>query len=236
MMQILCTINMRGGSKSIPNKNMKLLNGKPLMAYTIEQARQSGLFEHIVVSTDSEAIAEMARSLGAESWFLRPAELATDTAGKVPAIRHAMLEAEKHFGITVDVLVDLDVTSPLRKVTDIQKAFEYFIHEDANILITTTPARKSPYFNMVEVRNGRVVLVKSLANSILRRQDSPQVFDINASIYIWKRDHLLRHNSLFDKKTVHYIMPEERSIDIDTELDFEFVSFLLANKDREKTV
>ena len=91
----LCTINMRGGSKGVPNKNLRLLHGKPLMAYTIEQALESNLFDHVVVSTDSDKIVKTAKSCGAETWFFRPAELATDGAPKLPAIRHALLEAEK---------------------------------------------------------------------------------------------------------------------------------------------
>ena len=105
---------MRGGSKGLSNKNLKELHGKPLMAYTIEQALQSKLFEHVVVSTDSKDIAEVAKLYGAESWFLRPSELATDEAPKLPAIRHAFMESEKHYGHQFDTLVDLDVTSPLR--------------------------------------------------------------------------------------------------------------------------
>ncbi|MBT6051301.1 MAG: acylneuraminate cytidylyltransferase family protein, partial [Candidatus Scalindua sp.] len=104
---------MRGGSKGVPNKNLRELHGKPLMAYTIAQAKESGLFRHIVVSTDSEEIAESARNLGAEAWFLRPPDLATDEAPKLPVIRHAFLESESHYGQQFDVLVDLDVTSPL---------------------------------------------------------------------------------------------------------------------------
>ena len=114
-MKILCTICMRGGSKGVPNKNLRLLKGKPLMAYTIEKAIKSELFEHIIVSTDSEQIAKTALSLGAESWFLRPAHLATDSSAKLPAIRHAFLESEKRFKENYDILFDLDATSPLRK-------------------------------------------------------------------------------------------------------------------------
>lgn len=224
--QILCTVCMRGGSKGVSGKNLRNLHGKPLMAYTIEQAQESGLFDHIVVSTDSEKIAETARSYGAKAWFLRPAELATDEAAKLPAIRHAFMEAEKHYGHQFYVLVDLDATSPLRKVEDIKAAYHQFLDEDADILITASPCRKNPYFNMVEIENGRVQLVKHLINPLVRRQDAPQVYDMNASIYIWKRDVLLNCNTLFTDKTSLYVMPEERSVDIDTELDWKFVEFM----------
>ena len=159
-MKNLCTIGMRGESKGVPNKNLRILHGKPLMAYTIEQANESGLFDHVVVSTDSKKLADIAKFYGAEAWFLRPAELATDEAPKLPAIRHAFLESEKHYGHIFDVLVDLDVTSPLRKVDDITGAYKHFKDENADILITACPARKNPYFNMVELINGNVNLVK----------------------------------------------------------------------------
>lgn len=226
-MKNLCTIGMRGGSKGVPNKNLRELHGKPLMAYTIEQALKSELFEHVVVSTDSEIIAEIAKTFGAETWFLRPAELATDEAPKLPVIRHAFLESEKHFGHQFDVLVDLDVTSPLRKVEDITGAYQQFIDEDADILITASPARKNPYFNMIEIINGRIQKVKKLDKAPVRRQDAPEVYDMNASLYIWKREALLENDTLFIDKTSLYVMLEERSVDIDTELDWDFVEYLI---------
>ncbi|MDP6729403.1 MAG: acylneuraminate cytidylyltransferase family protein [SAR324 cluster bacterium] len=226
-MNNLCTICMRDGSKGVSNKNLRVLHGKPLMAHTIKQALESGLFEHVVVSTDSDKIAETAKSLGAEVWFLRPADLATDEAPKLPAIRHAFLESEKYYGHQFDVLMDLDVTSPLRSVEDITGAYRQFVEEDAHILITASPARKNPYFNMVEQVNGRVQKVKQLDKSPVRRQDAPEVYDMNASIYIWKRDVLLNCDTLFTERTSLYIMPEERSVDIDTELDWDFVEFMI---------
>jgi CMP-N,N'-diacetyllegionaminic acid synthase len=224
---LLCTIGMRGGSKGVPDKNLRKLSGKPLMAYTIEQALKSKLFEHVVVSTDSEEIAKIARSLGAEAWFLRPSEMATDDVSKLPAIRHAFLESERHYGVEFDVLVDLDVTSPLRLIKDITGAYEQFVSEDADILITANPSRKSPYFNMVENVNGLIQIVKQPDKSIVRRQDAPQVFDMNASIYIWKRGALLGYDTLFTDKTSLFVMPEERSVDIDTEMDWNIVEYII---------
>jgi CMP-N,N'-diacetyllegionaminic acid synthase len=217
---------MRKGSKGVPNKNLRELNGKPLMAYTIEHALQSKLFEYVVVSTDSEVIAETAKTFGAKVWFLRPAELALDETPKLLVIRHAFLESEKYFGRTFDILVDLDVTSPLRKVEDIMGSYQQFIDEDADILITACPAKKNPYFNMVELVNNNVQLVKQLDSFPHFRQNAPQVFDCNASIYIWKRDALLKFDTLFVEKTSLFIMPEERSVDIDTHLDWNFVEFM----------
>jgi len=179
------------------------------------------------VSTDSEEIAKIARSLGAEAWFLRPSEMATDDVSKLPAIRHAFLESERHYGVEFDVLVDLDVTSPLRLIKDITGAYEQFVSEDADILITANPSRKSPYFNMVENVNGLIQIVKQPDKSIVRRQDAPQVFDMNASIYIWKRGALLGYDTLFTDKTSLFVMPEERSVDIDTEMDWNIVEYII---------
>ena len=226
-MKIVCTIGMRGGSKGVTNKNMRLMHGRPLMAYTIRQAQGSKLFQHIVVSTDSEEISEIARSFGAEAWFLRPPEMATDLASKIPAIRHALQESERHYGEEFDVLIDLDVTSPLRLIEDITGAYEQFVNEDADILITASSSRKNPYFNMVENVNGLVQLVKQPGKSIVRRQDAPQVFDMNASIYIWKRKALLECDTLLTDRTSLFVMPEERSVDIDTELDWKIVEYII---------
>ena len=226
-MKNLCTICMREGSKGIPNKNLRELNGQPLMAYTIQQALQSELFNNVVISTDSEKIAETAKSFGAEVWFIRPNKLATDEAQKLATIRHAFQESEKYFGHKFDVLVDLDVTSPLRTIEDITKAYNQFVNEDADILITACPAKKNPYYNMVELKNGRVQLVKKLDKIPNSRQGAPQVFDMNASIYIWSRDFLIKEDSLFSGKLGFYEMPEDRSIDIDSPLDWEIVKMIM---------
>tara|TARA_B100001964_G_scaffold235527_1_gene295762 strand:+ start:24 stop:509 length:486 start_codon:yes stop_codon:yes gene_type:complete len=153
--------------------------------------------------------------------------MATDDVSKLPAIRHAFLESERHYGLKFDVLVDLDVTSPLRLIKDITGAYEQFVREDADILITASPSRKNPYFNMVENVNGLIQIVKQFDKQIERRQDAPQVFDMNASIYIWKRKALLEYDTLFTDKTALFVMPEERSVDIDTELDWNIVEYII---------
>lgn len=230
-MSVLCTICARGGSKGVKNKNIRMMNGRPLIAYTIEQAKTCGIFDHVVISTDSDAIAETAVTYGAEVFFKRDSELASDTAGKVQVIRDAMLKSEAHYGKTYDHHVDLDATSPLRDVNDIRAAYAQFLCDDNDILITAMPARRNPYFNLVEkTADGRVSLSKNLPHGVSRRQDAPKCYDMNASIYIWKREALLECGTLFTDKTGLYVMPEERSIDIDSELDFEFVSYMMRKK------
>lgn len=225
---ILCTICARGGSKGVKNKNIKELHGKPLIAYTIEQARASNLFEHIVISTDSDDIANVAKECGAEVFFKRSAEMASDTAGKLDVIKDTFVRSEEHYNRTFDYLIDLDATAPLRSVEDIINSFNQFKENNNDNLITAMPSRRSPYFNLVEQnKDGKVYLSKKLDSAIVRRQDAPKSYDMNASIYIWKRDVILNENSLFLENTGLYIMPEERSIDIDNELDFKFVEFLM---------
>lgn len=235
MAKVLCTICARGGSKGVKNKNIKELFGKPLIAYTIEQAKGSKLFEHIVISTDSDAIASIAQEYGAEVFFKRSAEMASDTAGKLDVIRDAFIRSEAYYHNTFDTLIDLDATAPLRSIDDIIGSYQQFLDNDNDNLITAMPSRRSPYFNLIEVdASGKVALSKTLSSDIARRQDAPKSYDMNASIYIWKRDTILDENSLFLEKTGLYVMPEERSIDIDTQLDFEFVEFLMRKQNAKK--
>lgn len=229
MSKVLCTICARGGSKGVINKNIKIINGKPLIAYSIEQAKASRLFEHIVVSTDSDEIARVAKECGAEVFFKRDDQLSTDTAGKIGVIKDAFVRSEKYYNQQYDYLVDLDATSPLRSVADIAESFNQFVTNNNSNLITAMPSRRSPYFNLVEVDiNGKVALSKQIEASVVRRQDAPKSYDMNASIYIWTREALLNQRGLFCENTGLYVMPEERSIDIDSELDFKFVEFLMA--------
>ena len=228
MSKILCTICARGGSKGVKNKNIRPINGEPLISYTIKQAEESKLFEHIVISTDSDSIADISKKYGAEVFFKRSDKMASDTAGKLEVIRDAFVRSEKYYNEKFDYLIDLDATAPLRVVDDIVDSFNQFIKNSNDNLITAMPSRRSPYFNLVEVdKNGKVSLSKTLDKTIVRRQDTPKSYDMNASIYIWKRDTILNQDKIFLENTGLYIMPEDRSIDIDTELDYKFVEFLM---------
>ncbi|DAB27736.1 MAG: flagellar modification protein B [Sulfurimonas sp. RIFOXYD12_FULL_33_39] len=234
-MKVLCTICARGGSKGVKNKNIRLINSKPLIAYTIEQAKESKLFEHVVISTDSDEIADISKKYGAEVFFKRDARMASDTAGKLEVIRDAFMRSEEHYKEQFDYLIDLDATAPLRSVKDIIDSFKQFLDNNNDNLITAMPSRRSPYFNLIEQDDtGRIFVSKKLQNSILRRQDSPKTYDMNASIYIWKRDTILHKESVFLEKTGLYVMPEERSIDIDSELDFKFVEFIMGQNSAKR--
>jgi len=231
-MKRLCTICARAGSQGVKNKNVREIARKPLIAHTILQAQASTLFSVITVSSDSQAILDVARQFGVDSLILRPPEMATAFVSKLPAIQHAVKVTEENTKQRFSTIVDLDVTSPLRFVDDICEAVKLLEQTGASNLFSVTPARCSPYFNLVEIdENGVPHLSKSLKQAVVRRQDSPKCYDMNASIYVWQRENLLNQDDLFTDKTKIYIMPEERSIDIDTALDFELVNYLL-NKRR----
>mgnify|MGYP000941386294 CR=1 FL=1 len=230
-MRLLCSICARGGSKGVPNKNIRPIAGKALLAYSVEQALATGMFEAVAFSSDSEAYLEAARAAGAGILVRRPPELASDTAGKLPAIRHCVRSAETELGHTVDIVVDLDCTSPLRLPSDIRACVDLLIETGSGNLITAAPARRSPYFNLVERRpDGGIGLSKSLGAPVLRRQDAPPCYDMNASIYAWRRDALMDRDGIFHPDTALYVMPEERSVDIDSDLDWDVVSMLLQRR------
>jgi CMP-N-acetylneuraminic acid synthetase len=228
-MKILGTICARGGSKGVKNKNIKDLAGKPLIAYTIEYLKKWGKADRIICSTDSEIIADVAKKYGAEIPFMRPKDLAKDTSPKLPVLQHILQFCEQQDNIKYDVIIDLDPTSPLRKQRFLNEALDKFLDSDANNLYSVSKANKNPYFNMIEVdENGYAHLSKN--SNVIRRQDAPNVYEMNASIYIFKRDFLQNTNNVHSDKTIIYEMPDETSVDIDNEIDFKFVEFLLKNE------
>ncbi|MBH5368883.1 acylneuraminate cytidylyltransferase family protein [Bradyrhizobium glycinis] len=230
-MSLVCTICARGGSKGVVGKNARDLLGRPVLAWSIEQARETGLFDAIAFSSDSDALLDAAVKAGADIAVKRPDEMATDTAPKLPAIRHCLEQAIAQMGTTPEIFVDLDVTSPLRLASDITGAVALLRESGARNVITGAPARRSPYFNLVEQRtDGSVGLSKSANPPITRRQDAPRCFDMNASIYVWRVAPFLEHPAVFYPDTRLFEMPEERSIDIDSDLDFALVELLLRQR------
>ncbi|OGH01002.1 MAG: flagellar modification protein B [Candidatus Lambdaproteobacteria bacterium RIFOXYD1_FULL_56_27] len=233
-MKRLCTISARGGSKGVKGKNLKDLAGKPLLAHSIAQAKESGLFELIAVNSDSAEILEAGLAWGADLALKRPPEMATDTAPKLPAIQWGGSEVERLSGLTFDTFVDLDATSPLRLASDIIGSVELLESQGADNVITGAPARRSPYFNLVELGSDGVVrLAKVPERPIVRRQDAPRCFDMNASIYVWNRQSFFHSQGIFLPKTLLFEMPEERSQDIDSDLDFKIVKLLLEARGSE---
>ena len=233
-MNRLCVICARGGSKGVKNKNLRQLAGKPLIHHTIQQAHKSAMFNAIAVSSDSQEILNVAQEANVDYLIERPHELATDSAPKVPVIRHCAEYSEAKAGIRFDTVVDLDVTSPLRNIEDILGAVTLLETSGAPNVVSAMPSRRSPYFNLVELdRKGRVILSKKLGTDIMRRQESPSCYDLNASVFVWSRRGLFAEcNTVLQKETLLFQMPESRSIDIDTELDFKIVEFLMTENFR----
>lgn len=230
-MKRLCTICARGGSKGVPGKNLRELLGRPLIAYTIEQAKRSAMFEAIAVSSDSDQILQVARKSGADILVSRPAGLATESAPKLPAIRHCVETAERELGRQFPVFADLDVTSPLRLPEDIAGAVRLLEERGVSSVITGSPARRSPYFNLVELdERGFARLSKVPDRPIDRRQDAPRCYDMNAAIYVWRRAAFFRDPAVFYPDTLLFEMPPDRSIDIDSPLDFETVRMLMSQR------
>lgn len=230
----IITICARGGSLGVPGKNIRPLLGKPLIGWTIEQAIASGVAERVFVSTDDHEIAAVARQFGAEVPFLRPPELATSTAAKLPVIQHLVSHVERHLlpvGASLNAVIDLDPTSPLRDLADIHACFN-LIEADAStdIVITGYESDKNPYFNMVEQKaSGYFARVCAPASEVFGRQQAPKVYAMNASIYAWRRAALT--SSLWSTPRIRlHAMPRERSIDIDTPIDFELVELLMKRK------
>jgi CMP-N,N'-diacetyllegionaminic acid synthase len=231
MVSILVTVCARGGSKGLPNKNLRPLLGRPLLVHTIEQALAWGR-GRVVCSTDSDEIAQVARDAGAEVPFLRPPDLATDTAGKVPVIRHALAECEKD-GARYEMVVDLDVTAPVRAVSDIEACVDAFRRSRPEVLFTVTRARKNPYFNMVERQpDGTLSVAKPLAGAVLRRQDAPQVYDINGCVYVYDAVALAAqaYPGVLQARFDVHEMAEDSAYDIDTAVDAVIVEALLRRR------
>ena len=231
MRKRLCTICARGGSRGVPNKNIRLLAGKPLIVHTIEAAFAAGIFDQIVVSSDSAEILEVARKAGVDLIVKRPDSLASDTAGKLDAIIHAVHQAEWENKTQYDTIVDLDATAPLRLPADVVNAVEMLEKYNIKNVTSVCFARRNPYFNIVEHNEkGQVELCKTLKNPLLRRQDAPEVYDQNASIYVWEREAILFNPMDFYDDTKLLVMPEARSIDIDSAFDWFLVEQIMKSK------
>ena len=235
-MKRLCIVCARGGSKGVPNKNIRPFAGKPLIAHTLGQSILTRLFDEVAVSSDSEEILDVARRHGATRLVRRPAELATDHADKMPAIVHCVRQVERETGVAFDTLVDLDATAPLRFPEDIAAAVDRLETTGAPNLFSVCAAQRSPYYNMVERdQEGRVRIVKSPEKPLVRRQDAPPCYDMNASIYVWRRDAFSAPgDGLFFAGTEFYVMPAERSVDIDSEFDFAIAEFLFSRAGQAK--
>lgn len=230
---VLCVIGARGGSQGVPGKNIRPLQGKPVIAWAIKKALEVPGIDRVFVSTDSEQIAKVARAAGAEP-FMRPAALASSDSGKFQVWQHALEACEQVHGVSYDLYVDIDCTNPLIQVGDIAGTLERFRTlqregHNPDAVFTVSEARRNPYFNLVEP-NGEGVLrmSKSLGEgTVLARQRAPSVFEHVAGTYVLAPGYIKTANHLLDGRAFGYQIPPERAFDIDSELDFMIIEFLL---------
>ena len=236
-MTILLTICARGGSKGIPGKNIRPLNGKPLLQYTIETANRflSAVDHHcdISLSTDDPRIARVAAQAGLVTDYRRPPALGSDTAGKIDVIAELLNHEEERTCKRYDYVIDLDVTSPLRTVDDLRQALaELEGTAEALNIFSVSPAHRNPYFNMVEVQaDGFVTIAKKRqGGAVLTRQSAPVVYDMNASFYIYRRKFFdMRLTSAITSTSLAYLVPHI-CFDLDVPLDFDLMEYLIARQ------
>jgi len=232
-MKYIALICARGGSKGLPGKNIKLLNGIPLIGWSIKAALQTERISRVIVSTDSLDIAKVAKEYGAEVPFIRPKELAEDNSSEWLVWRHALDYLAKNSKDTIDGLVSLPPTAPLRAIDDIDKCLDEFEKGSVDIVITVTDAHRSPYFNMVVMNNSYASLVITPDSPIIRRQDSPNVYDVTTVAYVANPSFICEKDGIFEGRVRSIYVPPERSIDIDTQLDFKIAECLINNKKNE---
>ena len=224
---ILGHIGVRQGSKGVPGKNFRVICGKRLIDWSLDQLLAHPWVDRVVVSTDDPQIYAHALAQGTLAIGLRPDHLATDTAGKWGVWQHALAASEALVG-PVTAFLDLDATSPLRLPQDITDALELFRRETPDMVMSCCEARKNPYFNLVEPdASGALHVPKPLPGGVVARQQAPTVYEHAASTYVVDPAYLKRASRLFEGRVIPYLMPPERCIDIDTEFDFKLVEWLL---------
>ena len=227
-MKTYAFIFARGGSKGVTGKNTRLLGGIPLLAHSIKLAQQISQIEEVFVSTEDKSITEVAQNWGAKV-IPRPAELAQDTSPEWLAWQHAVEWVIQEKG-EFDVFVSLPATSPLRNRDDVENCLNKF-DEDSEMIVTITGTNRSPWFNMVKVgENGHASLLLEGENKYIRRQDVPQAYDMTTVAYVTRPTFIREASAIFDGRTKVVEIPEERALDIDTELDFQIGEFLFTKK------
>jgi len=229
-MTIIAIIPARGGSKKLPRKNIRLLNGRPLIYYTIKAAQKSKYLERIIVSTEDKEIAEIAKKFGAEV-INRPRELARDETPTLPVLQHVIRHLEEKEDYRPDVIVILQPTSPLRTPEDIDAAVKKFRETKCDSVVSVCEV-EHPIHWMYTLDGDRMKPLMKDGARITRRQDAPMVYRLNGAVYVTRRDTIMKENKVLTDDTRAYIMPAERSIDIDTKLDFKVAEIILRESRR----
>jgi CMP-N-acetylneuraminic acid synthetase len=233
MKSCLAIISARGGSKGIPAKNIRPVAGKPLIAWTILPSIESGLFERIVVSTDSPEIADVARSYGGEIPFMRPVELAADDTPGIDPVLHAVQWLELHEHYMPEWVMLLQPTSPLRSTVDLSEAFTLSERNRADAVVSVTSVHDHPYWLKRLSPDGRMEDYIEQDRPVSRRQDLPAVYALNGAIYLVRRKILIEQKTFFPDNTHALIMPRERSLDVDTPWDLYVADLILRDRGPE---
>jgi len=227
-MNTIAFIFARGGSKGLPGKNIRLFGGKPLIAWSIQHAQAVTRINRVIVSTDSQEIAAVAQQYGAEAPFIRPAELAQDDSPEWLAWRHALNYLRETTEVLPEVMVSVPATAPLRLPLDVEKCLDEYEGGGADIVITVTDARRSPYFNMVTINADNTVhLVSPPQLPLISRQQAPVVYDMTTVCYAASTEFVMTHNSIFEGRVKAVTVPPARGLDIDTLLDFQIAESVL---------
>ncbi|WP_428898270.1 CMP-N [Parelusimicrobium proximum] len=231
-MNMLITICARGGSKGVPGKNIKEINGMPLIAYSINCALKFAE-KHgadIGLSTDSAEIKDVCAGYGLTTSYVRPAELAGDIVSKGDTIADLVFYEEKKRGKKYDFILDLDVTAPMRTQEDLEKAFEIIKgRADALDLFSVSPAHRNPYFNMVEDAGDGFCVLSKDGSLFTSRQSAPKVYDLNASFYFYRRAYFdAKPYKVINSRSMYYVVPHI-CFDVDSALDFEYMEYLIKN-------
>lgn len=229
-MRIVAYIFARGGSKGLPNKNIKLFAGKPLISWSISHALSIKRIDRVVVSTDSIEIADISLKYGAEVPFIRPANLSKDESPEWLAWRHALEYEKDTLGLYPDLMLSIPTTSPLRIPLDIENCINAFDKNFTDMVISVTEARRNPYFNMVKLReNDFAELIINDNKTIFHRQDAIEAYDMTTVCYAADPIFVMKKDSIFEGRVKAVKVPPERSIDIDSQLDFDMAEFLFLN-------
>lgn len=228
---VLAIIPARGGSKGVRKKNIRVIAGKPLIAWTIEEAKKSKYIDRVVLSSDDEEIMKVARQWGCEVPFTRPSELAQDQTPGISPVLHA-LELLGKF----DYVILLQPTSPMRKVDSIDGCLDKLESKNGNAIVSVTEPNKNPYWMYKIGDNERLLPFVSQNKLIPQRQMLPEIFSLNGAVYIATYDFLLQEKGFLTSETIGYVMPQEESLDIDTELDLEMCDFLLSKRNEHSII
>lgn len=220
--RLLAVIPARGGSKGVPGKNIRLVAGKPLIAWTIEEAKKSAYIDRLILTSDDEEIIAAAKQFGCEVPFVRPKELAADDTPGIEPVLHAIKMIPGY-----DYVVLLQPTSPLRTVEDIDGCIEQCFKKNAKACVSVTEPDKSPYWMYFVDEEERMKPVVDIGEVVSRRQDLPGTYVLNGAVYVAECNWLLREKSFISKETVAYIMDKTKSIDVDSELDLSICQMLL---------